>query len=55
MKNVAGYDVSRLMVGALGTLGVLLDISLKVLPLPEAEQTQVLRCWNVPYRRPLAG
>ncbi|TAM44108.1 MAG: glycolate oxidase subunit GlcE [Gammaproteobacteria bacterium] len=39
MKNVAGFDVSRLMVGALGTLGVLLDISLKVLPRPEAEQT----------------
>ncbi|NIP73965.1 MAG: FAD-binding protein, partial [Gammaproteobacteria bacterium] len=30
MKNVAGYDVSRLMTGALGTLGVLLDISLRV-------------------------
>jgi glycolate oxidase FAD binding subunit len=39
MKNVAGFDVSRLMVGALGTLGVLLEISLKVLPRPEAEQT----------------
>lgn len=39
MKNVAGYDVSRLMVGALGTLGVLLDISLKVLPRPAAEAT----------------
>ncbi len=39
MKNVAGFDVSRLMVGALGTLGILLDISLKVLPRPEAEQT----------------
>jgi len=36
MKNVAGYDVSRLMVGAMGTLGVLLEISLKVLPLPVA-------------------
>lgn len=34
MKNVAGYDVSRLMVGAMGTLGVLLEISLKVLPVP---------------------
>ena len=34
MKNVAGYDVSRLMVGAIGTLGVLLDVSLKVLPRP---------------------
>ncbi len=33
MKNVAGYDVSRLMTGSLGTLGVLLDVSLKVLPL----------------------
>lgn len=39
MKNVAGYDVSRLMVGALGTLGVLLEISLKVLPAPETEIT----------------
>ena len=41
MKNVAGYDVSRLMSGALGTLGVLLDISLKVLPAPEREATRV--------------
>lgn len=32
MKNVAGYDVSRLMTGAMGTLGVLLDVSIKVLP-----------------------
>ncbi|MCK8515764.1 glycolate oxidase subunit GlcE [Methylonatrum kenyense] len=37
MKNVAGYDVSRLMAGALGTLGVLTEVSLKVLPRPEAE------------------
>jgi glycolate oxidase FAD binding subunit len=39
MKNVAGYDVSRLMVGSLGTLGLLLEISLKVLPLPAMELT----------------
>lgn len=39
IKNVAGYDVSRLMVGALGTLGVLLDISFKVLPKPALETT----------------
>lgn len=39
IKNVAGYDVSRLMVGALGTLGVLLEISLKVLPRPAVERT----------------
>lgn len=39
MKNVAGYDVSRLMVGAMGTLGVLLDVSFKVSPRTEAEIT----------------
>ncbi|RJS92675.1 glycolate oxidase subunit GlcE [Salinisphaera sp. Q1T1-3] len=41
MKNVAGYDLSRLMAGAHGTLGVLLEISLKVLPSPRAQLTQV--------------
>lgn len=39
MKNVAGFDVSRLMVGAMGTLGILLEISLKVLPRPAREVT----------------
>ena len=39
MKNVAGYDVPRLMAGSMGTLGVLLEVSLKVLPLPVAEKT----------------
>jgi len=42
MKNVAGYDVARLMAGALGCLGVLLDVSLKVLPLPAGERTHAL-------------
>lgn len=41
MKNVAGFDVSRLMTGALGTLGVLLEVSMKVLPRPECEATLV--------------
>jgi glycolate oxidase FAD binding subunit len=39
MKNVAGYDVSRLMAGSLGTLGIVLEVSLKALPLPVAEAT----------------
>jgi len=41
MKNVAGYDVSRLMAGAFGTLGALLDVSIKVMPRPLFEATRV--------------
>ena len=41
IKNVAGYDVSRLMAGALGTLGVITEISFKVLPRPASEATLV--------------
>lgn len=41
MKNVAGYDLSRLMTGAYGTLGLLLDVSLKVMPIPAIHQTLV--------------
>ena len=43
MKNVAGYDVSRVMAGSLGTLGVITDISLKVLPVAPAEATLVFQ------------
>lgn len=60
MKNVAGYDVSRLQIGAFGTLGVLLDVSMKVLPRPEAELTLVheavpddTRSFAAQLRRPL--
>lgn len=39
MKNVAGYDLSRLLTGSYGTLGIICEVTLKVLPLPEFELT----------------
>jgi len=39
MKNVAGYDVARLLTGSLGTLGLILEASIKVLPRPAEELT----------------
>ncbi len=62
MKNVAGYDVSRLMAGAMGTLGLLLDVSLKVLPAPvhevtlrfELDQEAAIRRMNEWAARPYA-
>ena len=39
MKNVAGYDVTRLLTGSLGCLGLLLEVSIKVLPVPRSEIT----------------
>ncbi|CDG85158.1 glycolate oxidase subunit GlcE [Janthinobacterium agaricidamnosum] len=61
MKNVAGYDVSRLLAGSLGTLGLILDVSLKVLPLPLREtsvrfalgEIEALRYLNQWAGRPL--
>ncbi len=44
MKNVAGYDVSRLMAGSWGTLGLLTEVSLKVLPVAPAEATLRFEC-----------
>lgn len=43
MKNVAGYDVSRLLAGSMGQLGLIVEVSLKVLPLPVADLTVVLQ------------
>lgn len=61
MKNVAGYDVSRLLTGSLGTLGLILDVSLKVLPKPvatttlvfEADEAQAIRLLNTWGGQPL--
>jgi glycolate oxidase FAD binding subunit len=44
MKNVAGYDVSRLMAGSMGTLGLISEVSLKVLPVAPAEATLKFEC-----------
>lgn len=43
IKNVAGYDVSRLMTGAFGTLGLILEASIKTIPRPATELTL---CWE---------
>jgi len=39
VKNVSGYDISKLMVGSLGTLGILCETTLRLLPLPERMET----------------
>ncbi len=43
MKNVTGYDLARLLAGSRGRLGVLTEVSLKVLPAPETEATLIAR------------
>ncbi|HOP89574.1 MAG TPA: glycolate oxidase subunit GlcE [Ottowia sp.] len=53
MKDVAGYDVSRLMAGSLGTLGVIVQVSLKVLPVPPAECTLLFELSETSARQQL--
>jgi len=65
MKNVAGYDVSRLQAGAMGTLGLMTEVSFKVLPKPavtmtlcaEATQADAIRIMNKfsGQPKPIAG
>lgn len=44
IKNVAGYDVSRVLAGSLGILGVIVELSLKVVPRPRCEATLRFEC-----------
>ena len=46
VKNVTGYDIHRLLAGSLGTLGVIVQVALKVRPLPKAVRTLVARGTN---------
>src|SRR5262249_61826450 len=44
VKNVAGYDMAKLMIGSLGTLGVLTQVTLKVKPKPEEQALVTIAC-----------
>lgn len=46
VKNVTGYDLPRLACGSLGRLGVIVEVCLKLIPLPEATMTVALKDWS---------
>ena len=52
MKNVAGYDVSRVLAGSMGCLGVVTEVSLKVLPQAPAEATLVCSNYTAGAHKP---
>lgn len=54
-KNVAGFDAFRLMAGAMGSLGVILEVSLRVAPRPRAEVAISIPSADIPARRWVAG
>jgi len=47
VKNVAGYDLSKIFIGALGTLGIITEINMKTYPLPEYESTLIIQSNNL--------
>jgi glycolate oxidase FAD binding subunit len=51
VKNVAGYDLCKLHIGALGTLGIITQVTLKLRPLPEAKTLVTLGCASAPLER----
>lgn len=55
MKNVAGYDISRLMVGSFGCLGLITEVSFKVLPCPRSTRTLALELSQSEARSQLAA
>ena len=55
VKNVSGYDVSKIMIGSLGTLGILGEITFRLLPLPEQIATVVAAFGTFSRRQGLCG
>jgi glycolate oxidase FAD binding subunit len=47
VKNVAGYDLPKLAIGSLGTLGVIVEATFKLAPLPPAQETLLVRCGSL--------
>lgn len=54
VKNVAGYDLHKLHIGALGTLGIIAEVSFKVAPIPQADQSLQIACQSLAEAHELA-
>lgn len=53
VKNVAGYDLGKLMIGSFGTLGVIVEVNVKLYPLPAARETFILSAGTLSIARDL--